>query len=499
MTSQHQASAALHTVAASELSWNTTLPAKAVFEQQFNLADTHLRRMLSEALSLGGDYADLYFEYTVRNSIIMEEGIIKSSSRAIVMGVGIRVLKGDQTGFAYSESFELPAMLHASRTAATIANAATVKLHEIKQFNSLPHPDFYPVLHSISDIGLKEKITLLKATEKHAHEFDARINKVTVTLGDSIKYVQVVTSDGVRLLDTRPMFRMNAQCLAQEGQTLQMGTAGVGGRVGTRFLESADHARDIGTKAAEHAILLLHAKQAPSGLMPVILGPAQSGILLHEAVGHPLEADFNRKGTSAYSGRIGEKVASPLCTIYDTGTVPHDRGAINFDDEGHLPSVNVLIEKGILKGYMHDYISAKHYQVKPSGNGRRESYAHYPLPRMTTTYLANGETDPQDIIRSVERGVYCESFSGGQVDISNGDFVFVPTIAYMVENGKKTYPIKNFTLIGNGPDAMSKVSLVGNDFAYSEGIWTCGKDGQSVPVGVGLPTLLVSELTVGGM
>jgi TldD protein len=233
--------------------------------------------------------------------------------------------------------------------------------------------------------------------------------------------------------------------------------------------------------------------------MPVILGPAQSGILLHEAVGHPLEADFNRKGSSAYSGRIGEQVASPLCTIYDTGTIDHDRGALNCDDEGFLPSQNLLIENGILRGYMHDRISAAHYDLEPTGNGRRESYAHYPMPRMTTTYLANGETDPEEILKAVDHGIYCVSFSGGQVDISNGDFVFVPTVAYLVEKGKLTKPIKNLTLIGNGPDAMSRVSLVGNDFAFSEGIWTCGKDGQSVPVGVGLPTVLISEMTVGGM
>ena len=252
-------------------------------------------------------------------------------------------------------------------------------------------------------------------------------------------------------------------------------------------------------EAAEEALLLLDTRQAPSGLMPVILGPAQSGILLHEAVGHPLEADFNRKGTSAYSGRLGEKVAAECCTIYDSGAIAHDRGALNCDDEGVPAQENLLIENGILRGYMHDRISAKHYGVGASGNGRRESYAHYPMPRMTTTFLANGESDPEEIRSAVKRGVYCESFSGGQVDISNGDFVFVPTVAWLVEDGRKTAPIKNFTLIGNGPDAMSKVSMVGNDFAMSEGIWTCGKDGQSVPVGVGLPTVLISEMTVGGI
>tara|TARA_B100000676_G_C17974655_1_gene785394 strand:- start:432 stop:1319 length:888 start_codon:yes stop_codon:yes gene_type:complete len=295
------------------------------------------------------------------------------------------------------------------------------------------------------------------------------------------------------------MFRFNVHCVSQDGKNIQNGSSGIGGRFGLENLKSNNYPRILGEKAASEAIFLLKAKQAPSGLMPVILGPAQSGILLHEAVGHPLEADFNRKGTSAYSNRIGEKVASELCTIYDSGVIEHERGSINFDDEGVLTSENLLIENGILRNYMHDRISAKHFKTNPTGNGRRESYAHYPIPRMTSTYLANGESDPDEIIKSVKKGVYCQEFSGGQVDISNGDFVFVPTVAWLVENGTKTVPLKNFTLIGNGPDAMSKVSMIGNDFAMSEGIWTCGKDGQSVPVGVGLPTVLVSEMTVGGM
>ena len=470
-----------------------------IFEKKLEIDDTIIKKVIGAGLKQGANFVDLYFEYTINNSIMMEEGIIKNSAKAISMGVGIRALKGDQTGYAYSEDLNLEPMLHAAQTAASIASNGSMKNLDINKFNEVNPKNHYKIVHSISDIDISDKITMVQKAEKIAHEYDKRIEKVSVSFADTIKFVQVATSDGVILRDTRPMFRLNLHCIAQEGNNVQQGSSGVGGRVGLEFLDKADHASNIAKKAASHAILLLGAKQAPSGLLPVILGPAQSGILLHEAVGHPLEADFNRKGTSAYSGRIGEVVASKMCTIYDSGVIEHDRGAINFDDEGNESKENILIENGVLIGYMHDRISAENYKTPFSGNGRRESYADYPMPRMTTTYLANGQSEPEEIIRSVKKGVYCESFSGGQVDISNGDFVFVPTVAYMVEDGKITYPIKNFTLIGNGPDAMSKVTMVGNDFAFSEGVWTCGKNGQNVPVGVGLPTTLVSELTVGGI
>lgn len=471
-----------------------------VFEKRMGVDDAVIKQVIGAAYGRGGvDFVDLYFEYTTTNSVVMEEGIIKSSARTVSMGVGIRALKGDQTGYAYSENLDVRPMAHAAQTAASIAAAATVNVFDVGRFNEGRPVNHYRVKRPISNMDIGEKIKMVQEAEKSAHEYDKRIEKVTVTMSDAVKLVQVATSDGLLLRDSRPMFRMNVNCVAQDGGNVQQCSSGVGGRVGMEFLDAADHARDIALKASSRAILLLDARQAPSGVLPVILGPAQSGILLHEAVGHPLEADFNRKGSSAYSGRIGDVVASELCTIYDTGTVEHDRGAINFDDEGNASGENILIENGVLKGYMHDRISAGYYKSPFSGNGRRESYADYPLPRMTTTYLANGKSDVQEILGSVKRGIYCESFSGGQVDISNGDFVFVPTVAYMVEDGRRTYPIKNFTLIGNGPDAMSKVTMVGNDFKYSEGVWTCGKDGQSVPVGVGLPTTLISGLTVGGM
>ncbi len=469
------------------------------FEQQLGITPEVLRQVMAEALARGGTYADLYFEYSTRQSVVLEEGIVKSSSVALIAGMGVRVLQGDQTGYAYSETLELPAMLQAARSASAIARHGGVPAHEAAQFSRLVPPNYYPITQTTNDVSLSEKIRLLQAAEQAALETDDRVIRVTVATVESLTHNLVATSTGRLVADTRPMVRFNVHCVAEEEGNLQSGSSGTGGRRMAQTLLDPGLPQRLGREAAQDALLLLQAVQAPSGSFPVILGPAQSGILLHEAIGHPLEADFNRKGSSAYSGRIGEKVASDLCTIFDSGVIEHDRGAINFDDEGALSRENLLIEKGILRQYMHDYISAQHYELEPSGNGRRESYAHPPLPRMTTTYLAPGSSEPEEIFASVRKGVYCESFSGGQVDISNGDFVFVPTVAWLVEDGRKTVPLKNFTLIGNGPDALSKVTLVGNDFAFSDGIWTCGKDGQSVPVGVGLPTILISEMTVGGM
>ncbi len=472
--------------------------AQTIFEQRLGISEQLIRKTLQTALSSSGSFAELYFQYTLSESVVLEENLVKSSSQSLAMGVGIRVLKGEQTGYAYSESFDERSMQKAASSAAQIASGGRVNLDDAQIFNQSVPKNYYSVQQTIHDLQLAEKIRYLRIMEQEAQAFDERITKITATFSNSLEFIQIVNSNGLFLRDSKPMFRMYAQCLAQEKDNRQVAGSGVGGRVGLDFLQQKDHAIQIAKEAASRATLLLEAQQAPSGTLPVVLGAGQSGILLHEAIGHPLEADFNRKGSSAYSGRIGEKVASDLCTIYDSGQFEYDRGAINFDDEGNFPKETVLIENGILRGYMQDHISAQSYQVKPSGNGRRESFAHYPLPRMTTTYLNAGKSDPDEIIASVEKGVYCESFSGGQVNISNGDFVFVPVIAYMIEQGKKTVPIKNFTLIGNGPDVMTKLVMAGNDFKLSEGIWTCGKDGQGVPVGVGLPTVLISEMTIGG-
>ncbi|MEC9361297.1 MAG: TldD/PmbA family protein, partial [SAR324 cluster bacterium] len=349
---------------------------KQLFEKEMGIDQTVVNQLLSTALRHGGDFADIHFEYSTRNSVVMEDGIIKNSAVAVVSGVGIRVVQNDQTGYAYSEDFDLKPMLHAARTAASIASSREVSLEEGFRFNELVPKNYYPIIETVTDLELTQKIEMVKRTEAFAKAYDDKINRVTVAMMDALNMTQVVTSDGDILRDTRPMFRMNVHCISQDGNNIQNGSSGIGGRVGLDYLKKADHAQILGKQAAAEAILLLDAVQAPSGLLPVILGPAQSGILLHEAVGHPLEADFNRKGTSAYSDRIGEMVASDLCSIYDSGTIENERGAINFDDEGIPSSENLLIEKGILRNYMHDRISAKHFRTNPTGNGRRESYAH---------------------------------------------------------------------------------------------------------------------------
>jgi TldD protein len=355
----------------------------------------------------------------------------------------------------------------------------------------------YPVEEPTTGTPLERKIAWITEAERAARNSDPRIVKATVTLADRLSAVQIVTSEGVLLRDTRPMMRISVSVVAEEGGNRQVGISSGGGRIGNEYFRLKSSPDEHGRDAARQAVLLLSAVDAPAGPMELILAPAESGVLLHESVGHPLEADFIRKGTSAYTGRIGDRVASELVTVIDDGTVPNDRGSINFDDEGTIPRETVLIEKGKLVGYMHDRISASIFNVPLTGNGRRESYKYPLAPRMTTTYLAGGTSDPQEILGSTGKGIYCKSFRGGQVDISNGDFVFVPVEAYLVEKGRITAPVKNLTLIGNGPDVLSKVTMVGNDFAFSDGRWTCGK-GQQIPVGVGLPTVKISEITVGG-
>ena len=353
------------------------------------------------------------------------------------------------------------------------------------------------VIEPATDAALPRKIAWIEEAEQAARAADPRIVKVTAILADSLSAVMIATSDGRILRDMRPMLRFSVSVVAEQNGNRQIGVSSGGGRIGTEYFETHLSPADHGREAARQALLLLEAIDAPAGPLELILAPAESGVLLHESVGHPLEADFIRKRTSAYTDRVGDRVASELVTVIDDGSIPNDRGSINFDDEGTLPKRTVLIEKGILKGYMHDRISANRFDVEPTGNGRRDSYQSPPIPRMTVTFLADGAHDPEEIFHSTRKGIYCKSFRGGQVDISNGDFVFVPIEAYLVENGKITAPVKNLTIIGNGPDALSRVTMTGNDFAFSDGRWTCGK-GQHVPVGVGLPTIKISEITVGG-
>lgn len=465
------------------------------YRDHFGVDEPTMLKLFGLALSRGGDYCDLFFEHTIENQITMEEGIVKQGEIAIARGLGIRVLKGEGTGYAYTEELSFDKMKEAAHTAAAIAEtraaAAPVAVAEA------PFANRYVIEEPTTGTALSTKIAWIEEAERAAREYAPHIVKVTVNLGDSLSTIQIATSDGRLLRDVRPMLRFAVQVVAEANGNRQIGTSTGGGRIGNEYFVRVQSPRAHGREASRQAVLLLDAVDAPAGPMELILAPAESGVLLHESVGHPLEADFIRKGTSAYTGRIGHRVASPLVTVIDDGTVANDRGSINFDDEGTITTSTVLIENGVLRGYMHDRISASLFGVAPTGNGRRESYKFPPAPRMTVTYLANGASDPEEILRSTARGIYCKSFRGGQVDISNGDFVFVPIEAYLVENGRIAAPVKNLTLIGNGPDALSKVTMVGNDFALSDGRWTCGK-GQHAPVGVGLPTVKISEITIGG-
>ncbi len=452
-------------------------------------------KLLAVALGRGGDYADLFFEYRAAGGLVFDEGILKSASRGVSMGLGVRVQKGDATGYAYVERLDWEAMVRAADTAAQIASGGGSKTPVIAQPRELPTR--YELETVTLDVPGMEKRALLERAAAAAHAYDPHVVKVEASLAEEVREILVVTSDGTMVRDTQPLVRFGVRVIAEKDGKRQEGSSGGGGRTSLGYFEGKSpewHARE----AARQAIVMLDAQEAPAGQMEVVLAPGDSGILLHEAVGHGLEADFNRKGTSNYSGKVGEDVASELCTVVDDATLLQSRGTINVDDEGNEPRSSTLIEKGKLVGYMHDRLSAKHYGLRPSGNGRRESFACAPMPRMTNTILLAGPHDPEEILRSVKRGVYAKKFGGGQVDIANGDFVFSLTESYLVEDGKITAPLKGVNLIGNGPEVLRKVTMLGHDVEVSDGIWTCGKDGQSVPVGVGCPTIKIASITVGG-
>jgi TldD protein len=452
-------------------------------------------KLLAVALARGGDYADLFFEYRAAGGMVFDEGILKSASRGVSMGLGVRVQKGDATGYAYVERLDWDAMRRAADTAAQIASGGGAIAPVMAQAVELPSR--YELDRVTLDVPGLEKRKLLERAAAAAHAFDPLVVKVEASLAEEIREILVVTSDGTMAHDTQPLVRFGVRVVAEKDRKRQEGSSGGGGRTSLGYFEGKSpewHARE----AARQAIRMLDAQEAPAGQMEVVLAPGDSGILLHEAVGHGLEADFNRKGTSNYAGKVGEPVASEVCTVVDDATLLQSRGTINVDDEGNEPRSTVLIEKGKLVGYMHDRLSAKHYKLRPSGNGRRESFACAPMPRMTNTILLAGESDPEEILRTVKRGVYAKRFGGGQVDIANGDFVFSLTESYLVEDGKITAPLKGVNLIGNGPEVLRKVTMLGNDVEVSDGIWTCGKDGQSVPVGVGMPTVKLDRMTVGG-
>ncbi|RLB61628.1 MAG: metalloprotease TldD [Deltaproteobacteria bacterium] len=453
------------------------------------------RRLLAICLSQGGDYADLFFEYRRNGGFSFDEGILKAASRGVSMGLGVRVQRGDATGFAFVQDLVWESMKRAAETAARIATAggSAVPVELVSQ--ALPHR--YDLTETSLDRPSADKRDLLQRASAAAQAHDPLIVRAEVGFSESIREVLIATSDGKLCFDVQPMIRFAVRAVAERDGARQDGSSGGGGRMSLGYFD--DHSPEWhGERAAQRAIVMLDAKEAPAGQMPVVLAPGDSGILLHEAVGHGLEADFNRKGTSRYAGQIGETVASPLCTVVDDATLVQGRGSINVDDEGNEPGKSVLIDKGVLVGYLHDRLSARHFKMESTGNGRRESYAWTAHPRMTNTILLAGDSDPDEIVASVSRGIYAKRFGGGQVDISNGDFVFSLTESYLIEDGKLTYPLKHVNLIGSGPEVLSKVSMLGHDVEVSDGIWACGKAGQTVPVGVGCPTVKIDEITVGG-
>ncbi len=471
---------------------------QSFFAQRFGITERDLESYLSEALSAGGDYADLYFEYLATSSIGMDEGIVKSAAEGVELGVGVRVLAGERTGYAYSDDLSPEKIRKAARVAARIAQGPSSIVRT--GFEEARKHNLYPMLQAPHETGLAERVALVRRADEAARAYDSRIFQVQAQYADSIREVLVASSDGRLSYDRQPMARMGVAALAREGSAgvPQHGYSGGGGRVTLDFFLNEKTPEHFAREAARQAIVQLGAVDAPAGETTVVLGPGWPGILLHEAVGHGLEADFNRKGVSAFTGRVGQQVASPLCTVIDDGTIGSRRGSLNVDDEGMPTQRNVLIENGVLRGYLQDQLSARLMKSASTGSGRREGYQHIPMPRMTNTYMLAGESAPEDIIRSVQKGIYCATFGGGQVDITSGNFVFSATESYLIEDGKITRPVRGASLIGNGPEALKYVSMVGNDLMLDEGIGVCGKEGQSVPVGVGIPTVKIDRMTVGG-
>ena len=473
------------------------LQAKQALLDPSGIGDDELSRVLSTLMQPGIDYADLYFQYSRNEFWSLEEGQVKSGSHNIEAGVGVRAVSGEKSGFAYSDEIALPALLDA----ATAARAIARETREAKPPAVLRRGKGLRLYHPadpIESLSDGAKVRLLESVEAEARAQDPRVKQVMVSLAGVHEVVLVARGDGVLAADIRPLVRLNVAVIVEAGGRREQGSAGGGGRFNYQYFLDNDTAKGYAREAVRQALVNLEAVAAPAGTMQVVLGPGWPGVLLHEAIGHGLEGDFNRKGTSAFAGRIGERVASDDCTVVDDGTLPDRRGSLNVDDEGTTTQYTVLIENGILKGYMQDTLNARLMGVAPTGNGRRESYAHLPMPRMTNTYMLAGGHDPDEIIASVDKGLYAVNFGGGQVDITSGKFVFSASEAYMIENGKVTRPVKGATLIGNGPDVLTRVSMVGNDLKFDTGVGTCGKEGQNVPVGVGQPTMRIDGLTVGG-
>ena len=460
------------------------------------LDDGRLDRIFGEVLTHSVDFADLYFQLAHQESWSLEDGIVKDGSASIEQGVGVRALAGEKTGFAYSDEIVLPALEEASRAARAIA------VHGGERRVSAWRPQaghrlYFPA-DPVASLSTQDKVAWLERVDRETRRIDPRIVQVTASVTAVHEVVLIATSEGELAADVRPLVRFNVVVLVEQNGRREQGYAGAGGRYSLADLVAGDRPLELAREATRQALVNLEAVPAPAGTMTVVLGPGWPGVLLHEAIGHGLEGDFNRKGTSVFSGRIGERVAAPGVTVVDDGTIARRRGSLNVDDEGNPTQHNVLIENGVLRGYLQDSLNARLMGVKPTGNGRRESYAHIPMPRMTNTFMLDGDKDPQEIIASVKNGLYAVNFGGGQVDITNGKFVFSASEAYLIENGRITRPVKGATLIGSGPEVLTRVSMVGNDLKLDEGVGTCGKEGQSVPVGVGQPTLKIDAMTVGG-
>ncbi|QGW80878.1 metalloprotease TldD [Variovorax paradoxus] len=463
----------------------------------FGLDESHLSKALAEITAHKVDDADLYFQYTRSEGWSLEEGIVKTGSFSIDQGVGVRAVSGEKTAFAYSDDISEASLLDAARTVRSISSAGRTGRVKTPARKIASSRSLYNGVDPISTLDSAAKVQLLERVEKLARSRDPRVAQVMAGLASEYDVVLVARADGTLAADVRPLVRLSVTVIAEQNGRREVGSGGGGGRFGLAYFTDEQMAEYV-DQAVKAALTNLDARPAPAGEMTVVLGSGWPGILLHEAIGHGLEGDFNRKGSSAFSGRIGQRVAAKGVTVLDDGTIADRRGSLNVDDEGNASQRNVLIEDGILKGYIQDSLNARLMKVKPTGNGRRESYAHVPMPRMTNTYMLGGDKDPKEIVASIKKGLYATNFGGGQVDITSGKFVFSASEAFWVENGKIQYPVKGATIVGNGPDALTRVTMIGNDMALDSGVGTCGKEGQSVPVGVGQPTLRIDGLTVGG-